>query len=286
MSTTRRCLKSPLSLSGTSTHPIMVTQRSRSWPWMIDSRPFHFMPIGPFIQGYISKRKSYIVGKFLIYLLPFRSTSIRPTITDMELFRNITLKNPRSGSWVVFKVNVTLLTQYPTDALPFYFVHFMFRINHSYDMVNGCLKITSEISFLKNHEEILTECLQHLNKLDLRDIAVGFCSDCSVKLIEAKWCLCAIEVTHVGSDNSLPSVLREATVIRNQCWLISIRALPNILVRANIMETESEQNTFHSRMWMWKYRLQNVEHFDSFSNCQICTSIFPICNLQSQLRVS
>ena len=220
----------------------MVTQRSRSWPWMINSRPFHFMPIGPLIQGYISKRKSDIVGKFLIYLLPFRSTSIRPTITGMELFRNITLKNPRSGSWVVFKVKSHC---WPSNQpMRFLFISctscFGLTIPMIWWMGVWTWKITSEILILKNHKEILTECLQHLNKLDLRDIAVGFCSDCSVKLIEAKWCLCAFEVTHVGSDNSLPSVLREATVIRNQCWFISIRALPNILVKANIMETESE----------------------------------------------
>ena len=47
MSTARRRLKSPKSLYGTSTHPTMVTHRSQSWSWMIDSHPFHSMSISP-----------------------------------------------------------------------------------------------------------------------------------------------------------------------------------------------------------------------------------------------
>ena len=45
MSTARRRLKSPQSLYGTSTHPTMVTHRSQSWSWMIDSQPFLSMSI-------------------------------------------------------------------------------------------------------------------------------------------------------------------------------------------------------------------------------------------------
>ena len=40
-------LKSPQSLSGTSTHPTMVTHRSWPWPWMIYSHPFCSMSISP-----------------------------------------------------------------------------------------------------------------------------------------------------------------------------------------------------------------------------------------------
>ena len=36
----RRRLKSPQSLYSTPTHPTMVTHRSQSWSWMIDSQPF------------------------------------------------------------------------------------------------------------------------------------------------------------------------------------------------------------------------------------------------------
>ena len=45
MSTARRRLKSPQSLYGTSTRPTMVTHRSQSWSWMIDSQPFLSMSI-------------------------------------------------------------------------------------------------------------------------------------------------------------------------------------------------------------------------------------------------
>ena len=53
--------------------------------------------------------------------LPFHFTSIRPTIPEIELFQNLTLKHPRSRSWVRSKVKVTYCTQYPTNALPFRF---------------------------------------------------------------------------------------------------------------------------------------------------------------------
>ena len=45
MSTARRRLKSPQSLYGTSTHPTIVTHRSQSWSWMINSQPFLSMSV-------------------------------------------------------------------------------------------------------------------------------------------------------------------------------------------------------------------------------------------------
>ena len=137
MSTARQRLKSPRSLSGTSAHPTMVTQvnimvmngwltsfsfivklplhswdkaisdsdlqtpRSRSWMW--------------------SKDKVIQSAQYHIYSLPFHLASIRPTIPEIELFRNLTLKHPRSRSWVRSKVKVTYCTQYPTNTLPFCF---------------------------------------------------------------------------------------------------------------------------------------------------------------------
>ena len=47
MSMAHRRLKSPQSLCGTSTHPTMVTHRSQSWSWMIDSHPFRSMSVSP-----------------------------------------------------------------------------------------------------------------------------------------------------------------------------------------------------------------------------------------------
>ena len=137
MSTARRRRKSPRSLSGTSAHPTMVTLvnimvlngwitsfsfhvnqpphssdkaisgsdletlRSRSWVW--------------------SKCKVIQSAKNHINSLPFHFKSIRPTIPEIQLFRNLTLKHPRSRSWVRSKVKVTYYTQYATDALPFRF---------------------------------------------------------------------------------------------------------------------------------------------------------------------
>ena len=137
MSTARRRLKSPRSLSGKSAHPTMVTQvnimvmngwlasfsftvnrpphswdkaisdydletpRSRSWVW--------------------SKGKVIQSAQYHINSLPLHFTSIRSTILEIELFRNLTLKHPRSRSWMRSKVKVTYCTQYPTNALPFRF---------------------------------------------------------------------------------------------------------------------------------------------------------------------
>ena len=79
----------------------LETSRSRSWVW--------------------SKGKVIQSAQYHINLLPFHFTSIRPTIPEIQLFRNLTLKHPRSKSWVRSKVKVTYYTQYRTDALPFRF---------------------------------------------------------------------------------------------------------------------------------------------------------------------
>ena len=67
------------------------------------------------------QRQRHIVTQYPINSLPFHFTSIRPSIPEMQLFRNVTLQHPRSRSWVRSKVKVTCYTQYPTDALPFRF---------------------------------------------------------------------------------------------------------------------------------------------------------------------
>ena len=77
------------------------TPGSRSWVW--------------------SKGKVIQSAQYHINSLRFHFTSIGPTIPEIELFRNLTLKHLRSRSWVRSKVKVTYCTQYPTDALPFRF---------------------------------------------------------------------------------------------------------------------------------------------------------------------
>ena len=139
MSTARRRLKSPQSLSGTSTHLIVVTlvnimvmngwhtsflfhvnQPSHSWDKAISDSDLEIST--PRSRSWVwSKGKVIQSAQYHINSLPFHFTSIRPTMPEIKLFRNLTMKHPRSRSWVRSKVKVTYCTQYPTDALPFRF---------------------------------------------------------------------------------------------------------------------------------------------------------------------
>ena len=136
MSTARRRLKSPQSLSGTSAHPTMVTlvnimvmngwlttfsfhvnRPSHSWDKAISG--FDLEISTPGSRSWVwSKGKVIQSAQYHINSLRFHFTSIRPTIPEIELFRNLTLKHPRSMSWVRSKVKITCCTQYPTNALP------------------------------------------------------------------------------------------------------------------------------------------------------------------------
>ena len=139
MSTARWSLKSPQSLSGTSAHPTMVTpvnimvmngwltsfsfhvnRPSHSWDKAISD--FDLEISTPGSRSWVwSKGKVIQSAQYHINSLHFHLTSIRPTIPEIELFRNLTLIHPRSRSWMRSKVKVTYFTQYPTDALPFRF---------------------------------------------------------------------------------------------------------------------------------------------------------------------
>ena len=106
------------SLSNTSTHPIMVTQRSRSW-----SHPFHSMSISPHswnkaISNYdlenfkvevmgVVKGQGHTVGPISSWFALFQFHINQITIPEIQLFQNLTLKNPRSRSWLRSKVEVT-----------------------------------------------------------------------------------------------------------------------------------------------------------------------------------
>ena len=68
-----------------------------------------------------SKGKVIQSAQYHINSLPFHFISIRPTIPEIQLFRNLTLKHPRWRSWVRSKVKVTYHNQHPTDVLPFRF---------------------------------------------------------------------------------------------------------------------------------------------------------------------
>ena len=136
---TAHCLKSPQSLSGTSTHPTMFTLvnimvmngwltsfsfhvklPSHSWDQAISDSDLEIST--PRSRSWMwSKGKIVQSAQHHINSLRFHFTSIRPTIHEKELFRNLTLKYPRSRSWVRSKVKVTYCVQYPTDAFPFRF---------------------------------------------------------------------------------------------------------------------------------------------------------------------
>ena len=139
MLTARRPLKSPQSLSGTSAHPTKVTlinimvmngwltsflfhvdRSSHSWDKAISDSYLEIST--PRSRSWVwSKGKVLQSAQYHINSPWFHFTSIRPTIPEIELFRNLTLKHPRSRSWVRSKVRVTYCTQYPTAALPFCF---------------------------------------------------------------------------------------------------------------------------------------------------------------------
>ena len=137
--------------------------RSRSWVrskgkviqsvhYPINSLPFHFTSIRatiPEIQLFQCTWKTfmihetfvwwalYILFKFVKSLIRHLGLAIRNVrcvrwFSWTLVFLNLTLKHPRSRSWVTSKVKVTYHTQYPTDAFPFLF-HINWT-NHSSDM--------------------------------------------------------------------------------------------------------------------------------------------------------
>ena len=116
---------------------------------MDDSHPFRSLSIGrPILEiklfqtltlklqgqghGCDQRAGSYNRPSIILTHFLFISHQSDPTIPEIELFRNLTLKHPRSRSWVRSKVKVTYCTKYPTNALPFYF-HINWT-NHSWDM--------------------------------------------------------------------------------------------------------------------------------------------------------
>ena len=133
MSTARRHLKSPQSLYGTA-HPTMVT--------LVNIMVMNGGLTSFFIQS----------AQYHIKSPRFHFTSIRPTILEIELFQNLTLKHPRSRSWVRSKVKVTYCNQYQTEALRFSFP--INRSNHSWDMAKTVFDLN------KKHPKFLTNIYQ------------------------------------------------------------------------------------------------------------------------------
>ena len=154
MSTARRRVKSPRSLSGTSAHPTMVTQvnimnyyplfRVRSWNTGMRCMSFYILMV---MNGWLTSFSSLSIGRPIPEIKLFQTLILklqgqghgcgqrarsynRPSIIlthflfisyDSDQFRNLTLKHPRSRSWVRSKIKVTYCIQYPTNALPIRF---------------------------------------------------------------------------------------------------------------------------------------------------------------------
>ena len=100
MSTARRRLKSPRSLSGTSAHPTMVTQ-------------VNIMVMNGWLASFL----------FIVNRLPH---SWDKAISDSDL------ETPRSRSWVWSKGKVIQLAQYHINSLPFHLTSIRPTILQSY----------------------------------------------------------------------------------------------------------------------------------------------------------
>ena len=147
MSTARRRLKSPRWLSGTSAHPTKVTlvniMVKNGWLTSFSFHvnwPPHFWDKAisdsdletPRSMSWVwSKGNAIQSAQYHINSLPFHFTSIRPTIPKIQLFQNLTLKHPRSWSWMRSKVKVI---SYPASNQCTSFLFHINQTNHSWDM--------------------------------------------------------------------------------------------------------------------------------------------------------
>ena len=163
MSTARRRLKSPQSLSGTSPQPHHGhTSQYHGHKRM--THTFRSMSIGQTIpeiklfqtltlkfqlqgQGHGCGQRARSYNRPSIILTHFIFISHQSDQHFWELFRNLTLKHPRSRSWVRSKVKVTYCTQHPTDALPFRFTSIGPTIPEIWPKV--CLTLKKHIRIFK-----------------------------------------------------------------------------------------------------------------------------------------
>ena len=145
--------------------PTLVTQRSMSWPWMDNPRPFRTMSIGhPFPEiGYfklwpwnlkvkvmdVVKRQCYVVSPVPDSLL-FRFTSIRATMSEIRLFWPWKIQGYRHGwgqSCIVHAVS-NQRTSFSCRVI---------RTNHSWDMANSLLDLEKNPSnFEENFAKIIS----------------------------------------------------------------------------------------------------------------------------------
>ena len=146
-STARRHLKSPQSQSGTSAHPTIVTlvnimvmngwltpfsfhvnRLSHSWDEAISDSDLET----PRSKSWVwSKSKVIHLAQYPINSPPFHFKSIRPTIPELQLFWNLTLKHPRSNmSQVKGEGHISSPVSNQCTSFSFH----INRTNHSWDM--------------------------------------------------------------------------------------------------------------------------------------------------------
>ena len=171
MSTARRCLKSPQSLSGTSAHPTMVTLVNimvmNGWLTSFSfhvNRPSHSSDKAisdSDLQISTSRSRSWVWSKdkviqsarYHINSLHFHFKSIRPTIPEIELFRNFDLE--ASMVKVMSEVKGQGHILYPVSHRYTSFLFHINRTNHSWDMA----KIVFDLE--KTHPKILKKICQN-----------------------------------------------------------------------------------------------------------------------------
>ena len=94
----------------------------------------------------VVKGQHHTIGPVSYQLISF-SFHINQTNNSWELLRNLTLKHPKSRSWVKSKVKVTYCTKHPTDAIPFRFTSIGPTIPETWPKV--CLTLKKHIRFFK-----------------------------------------------------------------------------------------------------------------------------------------
>ena len=136
-----RHLKSPWSLFGSSAHPTMVTLVNiivmsgwlTSFSFHVNGTPHSWDNAISDSDLEVPSSRSWVWSKgkvtqsvqYSINLLPIHFTSITPTIPEIRLFWNLTLKHPRSSFWVWSKIKSHIIP----SIQPMYFLFISYQSN-------------------------------------------------------------------------------------------------------------------------------------------------------------
>ena len=128
-----------------------VNRPSHSWDKAISDSDLEILT--PRSRSWVcSKGKVIQLAQYHINWPRFHFTSIRPTIPEIELFQNLTLKYPRSRSWVRSKVRSYIV---PSSNRCTSFSFHINRTNHSWDMA----KIVFDLE--KTHPKFVQKICQN-----------------------------------------------------------------------------------------------------------------------------